>query len=199
MTENYGPDAAKALWQSQDLELPRLSPKFLHLRANDVRRIERAEALSGYAAFAALSVWVVWMFATLPVVSLLTPVVWLPRLIAALLYAGAIFSAVWWHRVGARQVFAKSASESSGLQTYSAELKRLRDSRRISWNFSVYLPGYAVWIMSWWRYDIWPHGTALFVFVAGSFAATYLWTLWHSRRANEQLEDEIRALRALRG
>jgi hypothetical protein len=199
MTENYAPDAAKALWQSQELELPRLSPEFLHLRANDVRRIEQAEAVWGYAAFAALSAWVVWMFVTLPAVSGLTPVVWLPRLIAALLYAGAIFSAIRWHRVGGHRVFAKSASESSGLQTYCSELERLRDSRRASWNFSFYLPGYAVWIVSWWRYDTWPHGTALFVFVAGSFAATYFWTLWHSRREDERLEDEIRALQALRG
>jgi len=196
MTEN-DPDSAKALWQSQELELPRLSPEFLRLRANDVRRIERAEALSGYAAFAALSAWVAWLFATLPAVSILTPVVWLPRLIAALLYAGAIFSAVRWHRLGGHRAFAASDSESSGLQTYGAELERLRDSRRVASNFSVYLPGYLVWIVSWWRYDIWPHGTALFVFVAGSFGAAYIWTLWHSRREDERVGAEIKALKTL--
>jgi len=197
MTENYGPDAAKALWQSQELELPRLSPEFLRLRANDVKRIERVEALSGYAAFAALSAWVVWMFATLPAVSILTPVVWLPRLIAVLLYAGAIVSAVRWHRLGGHRALAGSDSESSGLQTYGAELERLRDSRRVASNFSVYLPGYLVWIVSWLRYDIWPHGTALFVFVAGSFGAAYIWTVWHSRRQDKRLSNEIESLKAL--
>lgn len=199
MTENYGPDAAKARWQSQELQLPRLSPEFLRLRANGVRRIERAEALSGYAAFAALSAWVAWMVATVPAVSILTPVVGLPRLIAALLYAGAIISAIWWHRLGGHRAFGDGNSESSGLQTYSAELERLRDSRRVAWNFSLYLPGYLVWVVSWWRYDIWPHGTALFAFIAGSFAAAYIWALWHGRREDERLGEEIRALKTLQG
>jgi len=197
MTEHYGPDAAKALWQSQELELPHLSPEFLQLRANDVRRVERAEAAWGYAAFAALSVWVAWIFMTPPALSQLTPVILLPRAIAALLYAGAICSAVRWHRLGGHRAFASAPNDSSGLQTYAAELKQLRDSRNVSWNFSFYLPAYAMWIVSWWRYEIWPHEPTRFVLIAGLFGLAYMWTFWHSLRIRRHLDDEINSLEAL--
>jgi hypothetical protein len=197
MTEQDGTDAAKALWQSQELELPRLSLEFLRLRGDDVRRTERLEAVWGYAAFAAMSVWVGWMFATLPAASLFTPVVLLPRLIVALLYIGAIYSAVRWHRLGGHRAFTNTPGESSGLQTYSAELERLRNSRRISWNFSYCLPGYFLWIVSRWRFDIWPDGTTMFVSAAAAFAATYIWTLWYSDREEKRLWSEIRELKAM--
>jgi hypothetical protein len=160
MTEDFAPDAAKALWQSQELELPRLSSEFLRLRASDVRRIERSEAISGYSAFAAVSAWVAWVFARPLAGPLLTPGVGLPRLIVALLYLAVICSAVWWHR---------------------------------------YLPGYAVWIVSWWRYRIWPYYSLLLVLLAGSLAAVYIWALWYHRRQDERVEKEIRALKVLQG
>jgi hypothetical protein len=196
MTEDFGPDAVKALWHSQQLDLPRLSPEFLCLRASDVRRTERAEAIEGYAAFIVMSAWVIWVLARAPAGSILTPAVGLPRLVVALLYLAAIYSVAWWHRLGGHRVFVR-VSESSGLQTYIAELEQLRRSRRVSWNYSIYLPGYFVWIVSWWRYRIWPYSTAVFVFIATIFVVLYIWSLWYSRRRDKRVGHEIAVLRAL--
>lgn len=197
MTDDNSTSNAKSLWQSQSVELPRMSSEFLRLRVEDVKRLERSDALSGYAAFALLTAWVVWVFVPWPANVTLSSTAWLSRLIAGLLYAGALYSAVRWHRFGGHRLLLGGDTNSSGLQTYRSELERSRESRRVQLDFSPFLPGYLVWVVSWWFFPTWPHHPALFMFVAASFAVTYVWSVWYMRRDVRRLNNEINTLQSL--
>jgi hypothetical protein len=159
---------------------------------------EGTVTITGLSAFAVMSAWVVWVLAKPLAGPILTPTVWLPRLIVA----AAVSSCGLFRRLVApprwTPAVCHAVTESSGLQSYVAELERLQRFRRNGSNYFIYLlPGYALWMMGWWRYRIWPHSAGLFVFVAVTMAATYIWSLWYNRRQDERVEQEIRALKVL--
>jgi hypothetical protein len=206
MIDDSGPDAAKALWRSRIEEWPPINRKLLQHRVTQLRYVERKEAVWGYIAFAVLTGWVAWMFIAPPIFKTPLFAAWAPRTIAALLFVGAVYSAIRWHLNHYYRVFFTSGDEQSGLLAYRTELQRLRAIHRTYLRQSVMplIPAFITWLVSWvaapqyifpgraW----WP---LLGIFFGGSIAAAFGWRVWMSRRDVKRIEQELKELESLRG
>lgn len=211
MIEDTGSAIARKLWQTQVEECHPISQEVLDNRVRTHRFRERVEALWGYAVFAVLTAWMGWMVIAPPAFKAPMLAAWAPRAIAALLYLGALGSAILWRRRGLHRTFQRASSaggsEQPGLVAYGSELEHVRDLRR-AWCVMLRLkclplvPGYVLWLALWLAVPqyIFPYrvfwGSWGFVFVA-ALAGTAWWFVRARCREAQQLEREIEELKSL--
>jgi hypothetical protein len=190
-------EVGRAIWQSQALEVPRLSIEYVRHQAEKLNADLRRESRMGYSAMVLCALSVVYvLWKSLAMQGGLAVVL---RVAVVLLVCGASYVVAQIPR-RSRMLGVRDAFVMQSLDQYRHELQRRRDLYWTSRQWSVWplVPGAILVFVGGLIYDERPNKLLRYTFVAIFAVGWTALALWHYKRKGDSFQRELEALDSMK-